>query len=333
MKNIFYSSLFFISSAASALHYRSGEITYFNTSGFTYQFTLRLIVDSAGQDTIKLFFGSGDSAMVPISFVGTPPAILGSASVNYTYPGSGQYTIYTLIPNHVPGIVNVPASGSNAMYLEDYIDINPVLGNGNNSASLFMTSYDTATAFQPYQYNSGGFDMDGDSLDYTLTIVNGQSGYPAATTSFRIDSITGIVYWTNPFVVGPTNFAIIITEYRSFNNLMFAVAYMTREVEVIINPGPSAIIQLPAMNALSVFPNPSKGDISILMNTGTIFDGLSLEVYDIAGNKVEVSYTIHDNTIVISRPEYSGALLPGLYFFRITGKTGPLGSGKFEIIE
>lgn len=149
------------------------------------------------------------------------------------------------------GILNIRSVTDTpySLYVETYILLN---GGSlvNSSPETTIDPVDKGYTNSVYQYNSGAFDVDGDSLSYELIpIRSGTTNNNGALVgvnipnqvspadseiggggSLTIDPIRGTVTWESPQVAGEYNIAIRINEWRNG----IRVGYVVRDMQIII---------------------------------------------------------------------------------------------------
>lgn len=224
-----------------ATHQRSGEITYEHLSGLTYRFTIITYTytpSPADRPEIEVLWGDGSSSIIArVAKVNMENDISKNVYIgDHTYSGNGSYTISFEDPNRNAGIVNIPNSVATPFYIETTLIINPFLGN-NNSPQLLNPPIDNGCTNVPYYHNPGAYDVDGDSLSYSLIDCRGYDGevipgyaLPNASSSISIDPITGDFVWDSPTMVGEYNIAIQIQEWRAG----VLISQMVRDMQISI---------------------------------------------------------------------------------------------------
>ena len=214
-----------------ATHNRAGEITYTYVSGLTYQIhivTYTYTLSPADRPTLDIDWGDGTTGTIDrmtITQIGDVSDHIqrndydGPTGV-HTYAGQGSYIISLEDPNRNAGIINMINSVDIPFYIETLLVINPFLG-PNSSPELLNPPIDNACVYEPFIHNPAAHDPDGDSLAYHLVICKGGGGldipsytYPAASSSFSLNSITGDLVWDSPVTLGEYNVAFVIEEYR-----------------------------------------------------------------------------------------------------------------------
>ncbi|MGQ0829125.1 MAG: gliding motility-associated C-terminal domain-containing protein [Bacteroidota bacterium] len=243
MKKFFFLFLFLTFAGIStvyATHNRAGEITYKHLGGFTYKITVTTYtstapITNADRCELTVYFGDGDSAIVPR--VNGPSTLCPGAAdgvmiatsakwnvyeVTHTYPGAGNIYVLTVEdPNRNADICNIPNSVSQSFFLRTELVINPFLG-VNNSPVLLNPPLDDACVGECFEHNPGAYDAEGDSLHYSLSVCYAYGvpifGYtfPPFTPggSLSIDPRTGDLIWCTPPSICQYNIAILIKEYK-----------------------------------------------------------------------------------------------------------------------
>lgn len=224
-----------------ATHQRSGEITYEHLSGLTYRFTIVTYTytpSPADRPEIDVLWGDGSfSTLYRTSKINMENDISKNVYVGeHTYAGNGSYTISFEDPNRNAGIVNIPSSVTIPFYIETTLIINPFLGS-NSSPQLLNPPIDNGCTNVPYYHNPGAYDVDGDSLSYSLISCRGYDGevipgynLPNASNSISIDPVTGDFVWDSPTMVGEYNIAIQIQEWRAG----MLICQMVRDMQISI---------------------------------------------------------------------------------------------------
>lgn len=248
-----------------ATHNRAGEITYRHLTGLTYEVTITTYTkeSSVAADRCSLTVSWGDNTSSVLNRLNGPtnlncgPGIgMGVSLIDandvkmniyrgtHTYPSAGIYTISMEDPNRNGGVSNIPGSISVPFYIQSTLIINPILG-PNNSVALLNPPIDDACLNQPYIHNPGAFDLDGDSLAFTLVNCRGAGGVEFQTTyspnlvqdPVTIDPITGDFQWNVPKNAGQFNFAILISEFRRTASGQWAlIGQVTRDLQITVGP-------------------------------------------------------------------------------------------------
>ncbi len=218
-------------------HNRAGEITFEQIGPLTIRATVTTYTMTssvaADRDSIEIFWGDGSSSMVKRSNGWGDPQP-NDVKINYytathTYSGRATYTISMYDPNRIAGILNVnyPDSANVPFYLETTFSfLNTQFLGDNNSVRLLAPPIDFGCVGQIFRHNPNAFDIEGDSISYTLIIPLQQSNSivpdyrypdqiaPGADNIFTLDPRTGDIVWNVPKVAGDYNFAFRVNEYR-----------------------------------------------------------------------------------------------------------------------
>ncbi|SVE04528.1 uncharacterized protein METZ01_LOCUS457382, partial [marine metagenome] len=165
-----------------ATHNRAGEITYKQIGPLTFEITLITFTDPstpAHQQRTELYFAFSDNTQdtfprISETLVGNNISRNEYVGV-HTFPSVGTYIIAMEDPNRNAGIVNIPNSVDVSFYLESILMINPLIGN-NSSPILLNSPIDKAMVGIPFIHNPSAFDMDGDSLGYSIISCKGENG-------------------------------------------------------------------------------------------------------------------------------------------------------------
>jgi hypothetical protein len=256
-------SLFFlllVPFSGFAKHLRGGEISYkpVPNSPFTYEITVTIYtnVGPATPDIPDLISGTttfsfGDNlniTSIPRSN-GTGELLTSTIkknvyTVKHTYPGNGIYIISLTAVNRNTGILNIPNSDSQAMYIASMLTISDIYS-PISSPTLSFSPLDEGCINQLWTENPGAFDSDGDILKYRLIKCKTSGGddipgykFPqeldlSGTSTFTIDSLKGTINWDSPTSLqGDYNIAIKIEIWR--NNKL--IGYVIRDWDVLIKP-------------------------------------------------------------------------------------------------
>jgi gliding motility-associated-like protein len=252
---------------AEATHIRAGEIIAERIPGpgFTYRIVVIAYTDTRSPVPFgagRLDFGDGRVVdLIPASqlpgnsFVRTE---LGNAvasnvvTIFHTFQGAGFYTISYREEFRNALVLNMNNSVNTAFYIETRILVDPLLS-VTNTPRLLIPPVDAGCTGRTFIHNPGAFDVDGDSLAYSLVVpkqdrnrnVDGYvnpnnprfGGSNQAVTgppTFRLDSITGDLIWDSPGTIGQYNVAFIVEEWRKINGVFVQIGYVTRDLQIII---------------------------------------------------------------------------------------------------
>lgn len=283
-----YFNLFFLSAIicllsineANASHMAGGQITYTHTAGLTYNITYTFYRDcggvaAPGNVTINTASanagvnfntvsgaGVNNGNVVPVS--GCPPTTCSGGATpgrekwvytaSITLPSQQTDWIFSVAVNaRNAGITTSNASGQ-TMYVESLL--NNVITPGNNAC--FFANDPAAFTYinQPFCFNNGAVDIDGDSLVYSLVDpligagnpITWNGGYSAtqpvaSTPPVTFNTATGDVCMT-PTLIEVTVIAIVVQEYR----YGILIGSVTRDIQVMILGGAD---NLPALNGIN----------------------------------------------------------------------------------
>lgn len=226
----------------NATHNRAGEITYVQLSDLTYEITIQTFtytLSFADRPTLNVEWGDNTTSVAQRIL---PNLILPNYyrrniyKVTHTYPGPGVYKIVVQDPNRNAGVKNIPNSVNVIFSISTILTVNPAMGH-NSSPVLLNPPYDKAAFHYLFIHNPAAYDPDGDSLSYNLTVCTREDakpiiGYtlPPATSSIRVDSISGDLIWDTPADTGKYNVAMDINEWR--NGKKIGVIERDMQIEV-----------------------------------------------------------------------------------------------------
>lgn len=240
--------LFICSDFVQATHNRAGEMylefvgpfptLYYKGTIITYTKTSSSAADRPTLDSV--YWGDGSPRDV---FVRSQKIDLGNdISKNiyigfHTYSGNGTYYFHFEDPNRNSDVVNIPNSVEVPFYVETQLIYNPFQGQPNSSPILTYPPIDQGCLNRIFIHNPGAYDPDGDSLSYELTVCRGANGdpipgytFPAASTTFNMNALTGDLTWDSPIQEGEYNVAFKIIEWRNGSQ----IGYVTRDMQILI---------------------------------------------------------------------------------------------------
>lgn len=239
----------FIFTGAWATHNRSGEITYRHLGGNTYEFTITTctkLSSEANRDKLEINYGDGFSDTIPLTQFFDYPSTDTKKNLyigQHTYTGPGSFLISVADPNRNANVLNITNSVDQIFCIQTQLIISPFLGKPNNSLILEdCPCPEEACAGQPWIYNLGAYDPDGDSLRYEIIPCRGEDcvempipsvfQYPndVGGGSFGIHPEFGTITWDSPSLVGEYNFAIKIKELR--NGAL--IGYVIRDMQITV---------------------------------------------------------------------------------------------------
>lgn len=228
---------------ANATHNRAGEITYTQISELTYEVTVTTYtytLSNVDREELEVEWGDGTFTTVPRhDLLELPDYYQRNRYIGkHTFPGPGVYEVLVQDPNRNFGVENIPNSVNTVFSVKTTIFVNPDLGS-NNTPILLNPPINKAAQYRTFVHNPGAYDIDGDSLAYSLTVCTGEdgkpiSGYtlPPATTSIGMNEITGDLIWKTPPDTGKYNLAIQIDEWRSG----IKIGSIVRDMQIDVYP-------------------------------------------------------------------------------------------------
>lgn len=228
-----------------ATHNRAGEIVYrhLGTPSPTFEISIITYTD-------RTSLADRDSLQLRIQYVGGAEIFADSIArdsifeiypsldirqnyytlESFTFPGPGRYVISMYDPNRIENICNIANSVNVPFYIEDTLVIrDPQFYAFNSSPVLLESPIVFAKLFEPFSYNPGAYDPDGDSLVYTLIPPRANQGTPVSgyvypnqlpgqpagfPRDLTLDADRGDLRWNVPTVCCTYNIAILIREYR-----------------------------------------------------------------------------------------------------------------------
>ena len=202
-----------------------------------------------------------------------------------TLPGAGEYRVEWLNCCRNGAITNLSSPLAESMSLNATITH---FGAGTtNSSPVFLAPPVTyLPQNQPWQYNSLPFDVDGDSLawslDTPLTNIGLYAvGYTAPSDTagpFTLDPISGQIDWT-PDMIGNFVASIRIEEFRAG----VKIGEIRRDYQMIVIPDTNTT---PRIMNLSVFPTNANGHLVANVSVNAPFT-VSLLAEDAQNDQIE----------------------------------------------
>lgn len=269
-----------------ASHSMGSDLTYRCLGGNSYEITLSFYRDCAGveADTAALIhFNSscfGDDTLTIYQIPGTGQEISPICRNDTTTCNGGQFTgiqeyVYRGIVN-LPGpcadwtfsfnlccrnwaITNIDVPGNTLMYI--YATLNNTITPCNNSPVFSNKPVPFACMGQQFCYNHGGFDVDGDSLAYSMITPYDSAGLsvaylPPFTATSPLSSnpavsfnpLTGDICMT-PTSLEVTVMAVLVQEFR--NGVL--IGSVERDIQVTVITCNNILPTLTGMNGTNVF--------------------------------------------------------------------------------
>ena len=227
-------------------HLRAGEISFKSISGSPNTFVITFTIYTravANVTTLDVDLGDGNTLTLPLD-IGSgeivSPSIRKSVfTITHRYSQFGTYIISMAPWARNYGIANIPNSSNYSMYVEALLTcgITPM-----NSPILTFPPVGDGCLNSVYKINPGAIDPDGDVLGFRLIKCRTTNGDDIAsylfpdemdtTSTFNIDSRTGVITWKRPTIQGEFNIAFMITKYRNGQ----LVGYVMRDMQVTIAP-------------------------------------------------------------------------------------------------
>ncbi|MDQ3393632.1 MAG: gliding motility-associated C-terminal domain-containing protein [Bacteroidota bacterium] len=269
-----FGALLLCSVTSFATHIRAGEIIAVreNRDGtpanltLTYKFTLVLYTDDsspvpAGGGKINFGDGTGEFDLNDVAEITTKVRLGENISLNtfifyHTYPNTQEFRITYREFNRNPLSRTMLLSIQTPFFIETKFIIDPFFGL-NSTPILLVPPIDKAAVGATFLHNPGAFDLDGDSLSYTLVQnkqdldvpvnvfkfpndpslyegldykISNQAGDGPPT--FTLDPITGDLVWDAPGIEGEYNIAFIVEEWRNVNGEWLSLGYVTRDMQI-----------------------------------------------------------------------------------------------------
>lgn len=251
---------------AEATHLRSADIKVepICESPRTFRITVVAYLDTHSGTPFgsnsQLFFGDGSFVTIPRT-VATPRPDLGDHVAvavyvtTHTYAQAGVYRITCIERDRNGGIVNIENPAEVPYVTNITIDISSKFG-CNNFPVLSVPPLDRACHKSAFYHTSGAYDADGDSLSYEFTIPLGSetnnAPYISPThtrfylnpakgneeesgpASLSIDTLSGLVTWDAPGLVGQYNIAFHVIEWRKDNatGIYDKISTTTRDMQI-----------------------------------------------------------------------------------------------------
>ncbi|MEI6019830.1 MAG: T9SS type A sorting domain-containing protein [Bacteroidota bacterium] len=242
-------------------------------------------------------------------------------SAVHTYPGPGQYVVYSIDFGRNASIANIPNSLNQTFYIESLIVANSSIGN-NSSPVLNYPPIDLATNVNCFYHQANAIDAEGDSISYQLIpckglngqAINGYSNPPVNASGYFFMGTSGLISWCMPPSIGEYNIAFYVKEWRKNSSGVYQlIGLVERDLQVLVMAG---VVGMPDessnKNNLTVYPTPFSTQLSVTdkSDTGELMhaDLLSLD------GKLLMSGTLLDGKIDFSTKQLDN----GLYLLKIT---------------
>ncbi|MBE7442402.1 MAG: gliding motility-associated C-terminal domain-containing protein [Flavobacteriales bacterium] len=327
MKKLLYIFLLLVSNQVFATHNRAGEITFRHVSGFTYEITVITYVKEsspADRPTLEIYWGDGS----PIDSLGRNSSVSLGGDIlknvyikNHTYPGANPtpYLIRVEDPNRNSGIINIPNSVNVVFYLETSLIINPFIGI-NNSPVLLNPPIDNACVGKTYVHNPGAWDIDGDSLYYSIQECKQTGGapiagytFPQASNYISVNYITGDLIWETPLAIGEYNVAIRVDEYRNgikigsiLRDMQITVSACSNNPPIITGPTDTCIVVGDTLTVNYNATDPDGNSVTFTATGGPLFASSNPASFQTSGasSSVNGTFTWIPGCLNIQRGDY-----------------------------
>ena len=257
--------VFLISTSFSnASHLMGGQMTSRNIGGLTYEVTLTVYRDVTGvliAPTVDFHFEEVGGAWTIINSVAVSPAFnFGNGVEEYTYvtvvtfPQSGSFNLWYEDCCRNGALLNVSPNEAFHLY-------NNLWADSTNSSPVFLNPPITLAQLNvPFNYNPLPFDIDGDSIVWSVDTPKTYSGASVAgfmvpssspLGQFTMNSMTGEVSFL-PNLAGYFEASFLVSEYRNGNK----IGEIRRDMQIIVLNSPNAP---PSLSAISnTFPYSGK---------------------------------------------------------------------------
>lgn len=257
-------------------------------------FSMNLVYSTQGSDTISHLAGLCPDAISQCAggtYTGYEQYIY---AVNVTLPlVCSDWTASTYVEFRNNAITNLQSPGQQRLYVECHLS--NVNGLCDNSPLFSNVPLAYCCVHEPFLYNHGAYDPDGDSLVYTLVNpLNGHNDpinyvslflgpeYPLYTEdgTFGFDSLTGQMSCT-PDAVQIVVISVLIDEYRNG----VKIGSTQRDLQVVVKTCVNNLPEIPdgIVNIL--------GGLLIDSNTVQVCPGSLLD-FDIIGVDIDVADTV-----------------------------------------
>ena len=232
------------SNTSKATHLMGGQMTSRNIGGLTYEITLTAYRDTTGitmyPSTDFNFSDSGGTWTQTDHVAMNGPVSIGNGVEEYTYvdtitfPSSGNYSMWYEDCCRNCAILNIanPCSYSFHLYNNLWVD-------SSNSSPVFLNGPITiAQNNVVFTYNPLPFDVDGDSISWTIDVPVTSGGAPVAGYSlpssdtsmpFAMDPSTGVISFL-PNAIGNYEVSVKVNEFR--NGVQ--IGEIRRDMQIIV---------------------------------------------------------------------------------------------------
>jgi hypothetical protein len=322
-----------LSSTGYSTHLMGGEMTVEHWNGVNY-----IIHLTAYRDTIGIPFATtatfeiydNTNTMVLSSTVPQDPSS-GALMPGYPYgvevytfhdtivvPGPGEYEVRWLNCCRNAAIQNLTAPLSENMFLSTTFTHFPPTVTASSTPTFLAPPVTYLPINQPWQYNSLPFDIDGDSLAWSIDtpytdygVLTGGWVTPSANASgpFVIDNITGQIDWT-PDMLGNFVASILVEEFRNGTK----IGEIRRDYQMIVIPDTT---KSPRISNFNVFPKNANGHayMNLLPNKPV---NVVMLAEDPEGDQVEFlafgePFLLNNNNATFTTQPYNGTDVQGSF--------------------
>lgn len=289
----------------------SGVVGATTVQVYNYSITVILFTDASinnPRPTIPINFGDGYTGTLSLIATSNLTGFFKKIYTGtYTYPGSGNYSVFFIDTFRVAGIRNMTASENQPFYLGTTIIAN-IFNSNNSSPSISNDPVNIGGSNQLF-YNTGSVDVDGDSLSFDMYMCSGTNWYLPSNSS--INNTTGTFSFTND-TTGKYSFSFRIFEWRKNLSNVYQTIGIT-QLDFLANiVGSVGLKELNKNNSKAIFyPNPVTNDLLISLKNSDLLN-LEIAIFNSFGQIILVSK--YSNKINISD------LPKGIYIVKISDK-------------
>ena len=262
-----------------ASHLMGGNIFVEHLQGLDYVVSITLYRDVNGiaMGAPLLLIDSAFGGPISNSYLQIPaPTLLPNGveryafvdTITFPHPGIFYKVSYSNCCRNA-AILNMTTPSSETMELHTIVLVDPAAV--NSSPVLLNEPVTLAQVGVPFNYNPLPFDIDGDSLSWTLTTPLGFNGLPIAgffpapgLAPVVINPLNGEITWT-PNTLGNFVISVKVTEYR--NGVYFGEILRDMQIIVVNGPTPNA----PAFTNTGSWPQDQFGNFRMTANPNVPF--------------------------------------------------------------
>jgi gliding motility-associated-like protein len=354
--------IFLLSSFLSFIHFytlgthiRAGEIAVRQEDCGKNIMTITVIIYGNTLSPVStgggiLSFGDGNNITIPLGSLESRPDLPIGFGV-FTYSITREYNLgtYTISYNEINrnfGILNILNSGNSPFYTETTFSINE--SQCNNSPQLLSPPIDRACSRLAFFHNPGAFDIDGDSLAYTISVPSISSTQQASyippnspqfytgsfnqgnergdgPPQFTIDPVIGTITWDAPGAIGEYNIAFIVEEWRKVDNTMVKIGSVKRDMQILVEECNNRRPGISIPEDLCVFAGTPISETI----TGTDPDGHNVKIEFFSG------IFLATNNPAVYNPfpaDYQPSIPPASIFFNWTPSCGDVRNQPYSVL-